>query len=77
MNPGTWINGAQKVTGWWNYNWGADKFTIILDRKDRLTGSPRQFIVYGDTPEWGNWKLQRGTRLCEELAMMKGKHGNI
>jgi hypothetical protein len=56
---GTWRNGKQVVHGWWAYQWAADKFTIELDGKDEITGAARRITAYGDSPEWGNWKLDR------------------
>jgi hypothetical protein len=56
---GKWTNGKETETGRWVYNWAADNFTISLDSRDPITGRPRTFIVYGDSPEWGKWKLVR------------------
>jgi hypothetical protein len=55
----TWVNGKQQVTGSWRYHWPSDRFVIELNSKDRITGTRRRMVVAGDTPEWGNWKLQR------------------
>lgn len=55
----TWENGKRTVTGTWDYNWAGDFFNISLNSRDRVTGSARQFRVWGDAPEWGNWKLVR------------------
>ena len=52
----TWKNGKKKVKGSWYYNWAGDFFVITLDSRDPITGQPRQFLVYGESPEWGNWK---------------------
>lgn len=57
MNSATWINGKKSVSGYWVYNYSADNFTVFLNSKDRITGQKRRFIVCGDFPEWGNWKL--------------------
>jgi hypothetical protein len=54
----SWTNGKKELTGSWRYNWSADSFTISLDSRDRITGEYRSFIVNGDKPEWGNWKLK-------------------
>jgi len=54
-----WINGKKEISGAWNYNWASDSFTISLNSKDRITGEDRTFIVKGDSPEWGNWKLKK------------------
>jgi len=61
MKRGTWINKKRKITGWWQYNWSADRFTIILDSKDRITGRNRSIVTEGinSRPEWGNWMLVR------------------
>lgn len=59
MEDGIWVNGKKTVTGKWCYNWGSDTFTIRLNSKDSITGESKCFRVTGDTPEWGNWKLQR------------------
>lgn len=55
---GTWVNGKKKVTGYWQYNRNADRFYIELDQIDSITGEHKNLTVYGDTPEWGNWKLE-------------------
>ena len=56
MRKATWINGKKTVTGYWSYNWNADYFFILLDKKDPITGRQREFKVYGEVPEWGKWK---------------------
>jgi hypothetical protein len=55
-----WINGKKKIKGRWIYNWCADKFCIILDSKDPITGQNRRIETYNDVPEWGKWKLEIG-----------------
>lgn len=62
MNVATWINGKQTVKGRWEYIWQSDRFVIILDKKDRITGDNRKIVVAGDRPEWGNWVLQKEVR---------------
>jgi hypothetical protein len=51
----TWTNGKSKKTGYWIYNWQANKFTILLDSYDSVTGRQRSLNVCGDVPEWGKW----------------------
>lgn len=58
-NEATWVNGKKKLKGRWYYSWGPNKFWISLDSKDPITGEFRRFDVYGDSPEWGKWKLVR------------------
>lgn len=58
-NRGTWANGKRTVTGHWSYSWASDRFYITLDTKDRITGTNKQVVTYGDSPEWGKWKLVR------------------
>ena len=55
----TWKNGKRTVTGFWSYDWASDRFTVILDSRDRITGQQKQFLVAGSRPEWGNWRLVR------------------
>lgn len=58
MNRATWKNNTRTVTGWWSYNWSADRFHIVLNLQDRITGRQKQIVVAGETPEWGNWRLE-------------------
>jgi hypothetical protein len=58
MKAATWRNGRRSLSGHWSYSWARDQFVIVLGR-DRISGQPRSFIVTGDTPEWGNWRLVR------------------
>jgi hypothetical protein len=51
----TWTNGKSKKRGWWIYNYNSDRFKIILDSKDPITGQDRVILVSGDVPEWGKW----------------------
>lgn len=56
----TWRKGKRRITGRWIYNWHADRFTVLLNGKDPGTGLKREpFIVSGDSPEFGGWKLVR------------------
>lgn len=55
----TWKNGRKKLTGSWSYNWAGDYFLVTLDKRDEITGQPRQFRIYDEHPEWGKWKLVR------------------
>lgn len=57
MNTAEWTNGKRLVRGWWSYYWPADRFDIVLDSRDRITGERRRISVNNDRPEWGNWKL--------------------
>jgi hypothetical protein len=50
-----WTNGKSKKTGHWIYNWQSDRFVILLDSYDSVTGSQKRFEVWGDVPEWGKW----------------------
>jgi len=59
MPSATWSNGKRAVSGTWDYYWAGDYFSITLASKDRVTGEQRSFRVYGDSPEWGKWKLDR------------------
>jgi hypothetical protein len=60
MRHTTWTNGKRTVKGCWNYYWASDCFVVTLFQRDRTTGaSEKTFRVYGDTPEWGNWKMQK------------------
>jgi len=59
MKIGKWANGKKTITGMWDYIWQSDRFIIILDSKDRVTGDNKRIVVAGETPEWGNWILQR------------------
>lgn len=54
-----WKKGLAVVEGWCAYNWAADRFDIELDGKDRVTGQPRKFSVYGDEPNFNGWKVVR------------------
>jgi hypothetical protein len=59
MNEAIWKNGDRRVRGRWSYNWAADRFYVVLDSKDRITGMKREMCIAGDTPEWGGWRLVR------------------
>jgi len=60
MKKAVWINGKRKLEGFWEYVRASDTFIIELKSKDRITGMNRRMVLRGeDTPEWGNWKLQR------------------
>ena len=56
--PAKWTNGKSRVGGHWQFNWASNRFTIVLDSKDGVTGRGRTITVAGDKPEWGNWKLE-------------------
>lgn len=53
----SWKKGKKTITGIWKYNWQKNKFTIILDSKNRITGTNIKVETFGDTPEWNGWKL--------------------
>lgn len=57
----TWVNGKRRMTGWWLYNRSTDRFYIRLNSRDRITGEDRRITTANDSPEWGNWKLVRGS----------------
>lgn len=57
MKTATWKNGSRYLRGRWLYNPAANRFVIRLDKPDRVSGEQRTIYAYGDTPEWGNWKL--------------------
>lgn len=57
----TWTNGKRSVTGCWEWVWSAQRFVIVLDSRDRMTGEQRRIVTSNDTPEWGNWKRQPTT----------------
>jgi predicted alpha-1,6-mannanase (GH76 family) len=57
MRTAKWRNGKREITGRWEYLWAAQRFVIVLDATDRTTGQQKRFVVSGDTPEWGNWRL--------------------
>ena len=60
MREATWKKGKRTIKGWYSYNYAANSFNITVRVRDTLTGdSERDLIVYGDTPEWNGWKLQR------------------
>lgn len=59
MDKATWTNGKRRVTGYWEYHRHSDRFLIILDSRDRLTGRQRRMEIATERPEWGNWKLVR------------------
>ena len=66
MNRATWKNNTRTVTGWWSYNWSADRFHIVLHSQDRITRRQKQIVVAGETPEWGNWRLDSSACLMGE-----------
>ena len=58
MHKAVWSNGKRLVHGWWEYNWQADRFLIILDQRDRTTGAKQKSLTtHNDKPEWGKFKL--------------------
>lgn len=59
IHRGVWTNGKRQLTGVWEYRWASDRFLVRLDSRDRIVGSPREMILAGEHPEWGNWKLLR------------------
>lgn len=67
---GVWRNrrGKKELTGTWWYLRN-DRFRVLLDSRDRVTGENRELIVVGDRPEWGNWELT--TDLAGEMKNEK------
>jgi len=63
----TWVNGNRKITGYYSYYRPADRFDIVLDSKDPITGRQRSLSVHGDEPEWGGWKLKRGSSRADRI----------
>lgn len=64
MEEAVWINGKRTVKGRWKYYRPGDFFTIELDQRDRTTGArTKTFRVYGEAPEWGNWKRVKNAPL--------------
>ncbi len=59
MPRAEWVNGKRKISGMWCYSSITQRFYVTLDMKDRITGQRKSFEFAGDSPEWGNWKLQR------------------
>lgn len=58
MREAQWTNGKRTVSGRWSYYWAGDFFTVELDQRDRTTGErTKTFRVYGDSPEWGKFRL--------------------
>jgi hypothetical protein len=60
MRRATWQNGRRTMTGQWEYIWHADRFRIVLDQIDRVTGQNKVIVTAGsqrEKPEWGNWAL--------------------
>lgn len=54
-----WVNQNGDIQwGYWNYNWASDRFSIMLDSKDPITGMQRSFVIAGDNPNFGNYKVQ-------------------
>lgn len=58
MRTAAWFNGKTYLYGWFEYHWRSDNFTVVLDSIDDVTGQRRTIRgLYGDSPEWGNWKM--------------------
>ena len=57
----TWTRRDKRIQGSWMYNWAGDFFIVEYGRQKR------RIRVYGDTPEWGGWKLER------KRAALEGK----
>ena len=69
MKTGVWKNGKRIITGFWKYDYPSGRFVILINKKDRITGSDqREIVVSGDKPEWGNWKLLVELNNSEELT---------
>jgi hypothetical protein len=54
----TWVKADQRMTGHWEYQWSSDRFLIVLDERDPITGQERRFTTGNDVPEWGDWKRE-------------------
>lgn len=54
MREGVWKSGEKTIKGYWAYC-GNDRFHILLNSKDKITGLQHSFDVVGESPEWGNW----------------------
>lgn len=59
QHKATWTNGKREITGRHSYYRPSDRFDIVLDSVDPITGRQRELSVHGDTPEWGRWELKR------------------
>lgn len=60
MAEAQWTNGKRTVSGRWFYYRPGDFFSVELDQRDRTTGERTKiFRVYGDSPEWGKFRLVR------------------
>ena len=62
MKRGTWVKGKKSLTGYWDYNWAAQRFHVCIElrRPDYISGeSERCFDVYDDKPNFNGWVLQR------------------
>jgi hypothetical protein len=49
----TWVRKDKRIHGSWTYNWAGDFFIVEYGRQER------RIRVFGDTPEWDGWKLER------------------
>jgi hypothetical protein len=54
-----WQKGDVTVTGKWYYHWAADRFHIILDKEDEITGQRPEIWTTNDHPEFNGFKLVR------------------
>lgn len=69
-----WINGTKYIYGKWSYNRHCDKFHISLDSSKNTIGiRNHDFDTYNDSPEWGNWKLDKNYKGKDIMATTKVK----
>lgn len=53
-----WINGKKRITGTYEWCWASQRYHVVLDSRDPITGLIRVLSLSGDAPEWGKWKLE-------------------
>jgi hypothetical protein len=58
----SWTNGKRTITGTWEYINFSRQFHFVLDSRDPVTGLIREFWIKADSPEWGNWKLNKADK---------------
>lgn len=57
VNHAVWVKPGvrRKQPGTWAYNKAGGFFTITLESRDPVTGMPRMFSVYDDTPDFNGY----------------------
>jgi len=45
------------ITGRYMYDWAKQRYHVQLNKIDTFTKSKQIFVVYGELPEWNNWRL--------------------